>query len=78
MQLLIARPLVRAVKVAAQQPEEESERLRSRGSILESSRHLAKTIFHQGSEWGGRRLVRRDGTLEISPEGVLLCGDPRG
>ena len=42
MQLRVSRPRVYAIKVAAQQPEEESERLRSRDSILKGSRHLPK------------------------------------
>ena len=73
-QLLLARPRVRAVKVAAKQPEEESLNARSRGFILEGSRHLPDKFVHQGSKGGGRRLVRHDGVLEGFQEGALPAG----
>ena len=64
--------------MVAQQPKEERQRLRSRGSGCEGVRHLSKIVIHQGSEGGGRGLVRRDGTREGFLEGVLPTGDPIG
>ena len=58
------------------QPQEERERLRSRGSACEGARHLPKQIIHEGSEGGGRGLVRRDGMREGFLGEVLPPGDP--
>ena len=78
MQLSVAGPRVSAVEVDAQQSQEERERLRIRGSTCEGARHLPKESTHRGSEGGGRRLVRRDGTREGFYEGLLPTGDPVG
>ena len=78
MQLIAAGPRVGAVEVVAQQPQEERERLQSRGSACEGTRHLPKTIILQGSEGGGRGLVRCDGTRGGFLEEVLPTGDPIG
>ena len=45
--------------------------------MSQRAHHLPNKILHHGSEGGGRRLVRRDGPLQRSPEGVLTSGDPR-
>ena len=42
IQLSVASPRVGAVEVVAQQPQEEGECLRSRGSASEGARHLPK------------------------------------
>ena len=62
-------PLTPCGQGTARSPEEESERLRSRGSILEVSRHLPQNFVHRGSKEGGRRFAKHDGTLERSPGG---------
>ena len=54
VQLDAAGPRVGAVEAVAQQPQEERERLRSRGSGCNGARHLSKTITHQRGEGGGR------------------------
>ena len=68
-------PPINVVEVTAYEPEEESERLRSRGSATEHVCHLPKTFVHKGGDGGGHRLVRRDGPLERSLEGVLPPGE---
>ena len=78
MQLGVAGPRVGAVEVVAQQPQEERERLRSCGPACEGARHPPKNITHQGSEGGGRGVVRRDGTRVGFLEGALPTGDPVG
>ena len=60
MQLGVAGPRVGAVESFAQQPQEEREHHRSRGSGCEGAFHLSKIFILQGSEGGGRGLVRRD------------------
>ena len=67
-------PIVCAVTVAAYQPEEESECLRSRVYILEGSRYLPTKFVHQGSKVSGRRLAPCDGTLEGPLEGTPSRG----
>ena len=75
MQFLVAYSPVRAAKVASWQPEGENERLRFRGAIQEGSRYLRYKFVHQGGrKWSGRRLVRRDVTLEGSLEGYSQPG----
>ena len=76
MQLGVAAPRVGAVGVVAQQPQEERERLLSRGPAREGARHLPQKIINQGSEGGGHGLASRDGTREGFLEGVPPTGDP--
>ena len=78
MQLGVAGPHFGAVEVVAQQPQEERERRRARGSGCEGAPHLSENISDQGSEGGRRGLVRCDGAREIFLEGVLPAGDPIG